>query len=335
MTSSVGVDTGAVAETSGRARPRLRRVAAVSGIALLVTAGIAVGFTLLNDPFAELPDDPAVIANVAGMLPAEGETALEEPAGIAMRGNRVYVADSAAGVVRIFDRYGRDRGRIVLPAGDATASRPGALALAEAGKLAVVDSGQGRVVVVKARDAEEAEILLTLGDPAEETAPPRPVAVAYADGEYFVIGSTGGTVWVYGADAAPARTITLDPAKPVAYPGGLMVVDGTLWVSDTSSGRVSGFDAQSGTAVAEWPDAYMVPRGMTVVADGFAVADVLGQAAYVCDAAGTRTHVIDRESVEGLALVLPEAVAWDSVKSRLYVADSVGGSVVVLNVRVE
>lgn len=331
----MGVDTSAVADTSGRARPGLKRIVAVSGIALLVTAGIAVGFAFLDDPFADLPDDPTVIASVAGTLPAEGETALEEPAGIAMRGNRVYVADSAAGVVRVFDRYGRDKGRIVLRAGGEVTSRPGALALARPGELAVVDSGQGRVFVVKARDAGEAEILLTLGNPAEETAPPRPVAVAYADGEYFVMGSTGGTVWVYGADAAPVRTITLDPAKPVAYPGGLVVAEGTIWVSDTSSGRVSGFDAQSGTAVAEWPDAYMVPRGMTEVADGFAVADVLGQAAYVCDAAGTRTHVLDRESVEGLALVLPEAVAWDSVKSRLYVADSAGGSVVVLNVRVE
>lgn len=335
MTSSESAEAGVIADTSASARLWKKRALIGGGIVLALAAAVAVGTLLSEDPFARLPKDPDVMANVAGTLPAEGVAPLEEPAGIAMRGNRVFVSDSAAGVVRIFDRYGRDKGTIALTAADGVASRPGALALAEGGRLAIVDSGQGRVVVVKASAADEAKVLLTLGSAADGSAPARPVAVACADDEYFVIGSTEAKVWVYDADGAPVREVTLDPARPVAYPGGLLVADGTLWVSDTNSGRVSGFDARSGAAVAEWPDAYMVPRGMTVVADGFAVADVLGQSAYVCDAEGARTHVLDRESVEGVALVLPEAVAWDSVKSRLYVADSAGGNVVVLNVRVE
>jgi sugar lactone lactonase YvrE len=69
--------------------------------------------------------------------------------------------------------------------------------------------------------------------------------------------------------------------------------------------------------------------------DGFAVADVLGQTAYVCDSEGTRTHVLDRETVPDAALALPESVAWDGAKSRLYVTDSASGTVVVFNVRAE
>lgn len=317
------------------ARVPVKRVLIGAGVVLLLAAAVAIGFTLAEDPFAELPDDPGIIANIAGTLPAEGESALEEPAGIAIRGSRVYVSDSAAGVIRIFDRYGRDKGSIVLPASEAAASRPGPIALADDGRFAVVDSGLGQVVVVKARAAEDAEILFVLGDVEEGTAPIRPVAVAYADGEYYVVGSTEAKVRVYDSDGVPVREVTPDVTPPVEYPGGLLVSNGTILLSDTKSGRVLAFDARTGEMSAEWPDTYTVPRGLTVAGDGFAVADVLGQTAFVVDAEGVRTHVLDRETVADLTLALPESVAWDDAKSRLYVVDSASAVVVVLNVRVQ
>lgn len=300
-----------------------------------MAAAVVLGSLLVEDPFATLPDDPEVTANIAGTLPAEGEPALEEPAGIAIRGSRVYVADSAAGVVRIFDRYGRGKGSIVLPASEGASSCPGAIALADKGRLAIVDSGRGQVVVVKARDAEEAEILFSLGDVGAGTAPLRPVAVAYDAGEFFVAGSAEAKVHVYDDDGLPVRDVTLEAAPPVEYPGGLLVSNGTIWLSDTKSGGVLGFDAQTGEMLAEWPDTYTVPRGLCAMGEGFAVADVLGQAVFVCDANGVRTHTLDRENVTDLTLALPEAVAWDSARSRLYVVDSAGGVVIALNIRVE
>lgn len=335
MTSEVAASTEAAPVPPRGARSGSRRVLIGAGIVLLVGAAAALGFSLVDDPFAELPDDPAVTANIAGTLPAEGEPALQEPAGIAIRGSRVYVSDSAAGVIRIFDRYGRDKGSIALPATEAAPSRPGAIVLADDGQLAVVDSGPGQVVVVKARAAEEAEILYTLGDAESGTAPIRPVAVAYADGEYYVVTSTEAKVRVYDREGVRVREVSLDPDSGIEYPGGLAVAGDTIWVADTKGGHVVGFNAETGEVVAEWPDTYAVPRGMALVGDGFAVADVLGQSAFVCDAEGVRTRTLNSETVAGLTFALPEAVAWDSVKSRLYVADSAGGNVIVLNVRLE
>lgn len=322
-------------EAARVAHPWSRRILIGAGVVLLVAAAVAAGVTLANDPFASLPDDPDVIANVAGTLPAEGEPALEQPAGIAIRGNRVYVADSAAGVVRIFNRYGVDKGSIVLPAPEAASSRPGALALADGGRLAIVDSGRGQVVVVKAAAAEEAEVLFALGDAAAGTAPIRPVAVSYADDEYFVAGSAEAVVRVYDRNGEAVRELVLEAEPPVEYPGGLLVADGAIWLSDTKSGRVLSFDVQTGELLSEWPDAYTVPRGLATVGRGFAVADVLGQTAYVVGSSGVRTHSIDAESVAGLALALPEAVAWDDARSRLYVVDAAAGVVIALNVRLE
>lgn len=315
-------------------RPAVTRVLIGAGIVLLIGAAVTLGFSIADDPFAELPDDPDIAANVAGTLPAEGESALEEPAGIAIRGNRVYVSDSAAGVIRIFDRYGRDKGSIALPATEGASSRPGAIALADDGRLAIVDSGRGEVVVVKARAAEEAEILFVLGDAEEGTAPIRPVAVAYADGEYYVVSSTEAKGRVYDREGVQVREVSLDPDSGIEYPGGLTVAGDTLWVADTKSGRVVGFNAE-GEQVGEWPDTYTVPRGMARVGEGFAVADVLGQAVFVCDVEGIHTHVLNRETIPDLTLALPEAVAWDSAKSRLYVVDSAAGVVTALNIRVD
>lgn len=335
LTSSETVASDAAPITPRGARPGVTRALMGAGFVVLIGAATVLGFSLADDPFAELPGNSAITANVAGTLPAEGEEPMQEPAGIAIHGNRVYVADSEAGLVRIFDRYGQGKGRIVLPAQDDTVSRPGALVFADENRLAIVDGGQNRVVVVDARADEKAEVLFVLGDSDEGTAPLRPVAVAYAAGEYYVIGSAEAGVRVYDAEGEPVREVQLDPENHIEYPGGLLVADGTIWVTDTKSGRVFGFSAETGEAAGEWPDTYTVPRGMALVGNGFAVADVLGQAVFVCDAEGVRTHALGGETVADLSFALPEAVAWDAVKSRLYVADSAGENVVVLNVRMK
>jgi len=301
-------------------------------VTLLVVA-IALGAHLTYDPFAKLPDDESVRVNLAGVLPAEGEEPLEKPLGIAMDGNRVFVADSGAGAIRIFNRYGRDRGAIVLADPSGAGSAPAALALTGDGRLAVVDGALGTVVVVKARADEKAEALFELGAAGDEDTAVRAISVAYDDGEFYVVGASGMRVMVYDDSGAFVREFGAEADDAQAHPGGLVVADGIVHVSDTKSGRVVMFDADSGEVVGEWPDAYSVPRGMVEVARGFALVDVLGQAAYVCDAEGARTHIVNAQTVPGAPLILPEQVAWDSLTSRLYITDSAGGSVVVLNVR--
>ena len=142
-------------------------------------------------------------------------------------------------MIRIFDRYGADKGSIVLPAGEGAESRPSAIALADNGRIAVVDSGLGQVVVVAAKPAEEADVLFALGDATEGTAPVRPVAVAYADGEYYVVGSAEAKVRIYDSSGEPVREVDVEADPAIEYPGGLLVDDGMIYLSDTKSGRVA------------------------------------------------------------------------------------------------
>ena len=335
LTSNEPADIAVTTDAAKTPRRWLPNALIAAGVLLLLAAAIMVGVSLAEDPFADLPDDPAVTVNLAGTLPAEGAAPLEKPVGIAISGNRVFVADSGAGVIRIFDRYGADKGSIVLPAGEGAESRPSAIALADNGRIAVVDSGLGQVVVVAAKPAEEADVLFALGDATEGTAPVRPVAVAYADGEYYVVGSAEAKVRIYDSSGEPVREVDVEADPAIEYPGGLLVVDGMIYLSDTKSGRVATCDAETGEAAGAWPDTYTVPRGLAQAGNGFAVADVLGQAAYVCDADGVQTHVVSSETVVDAALALPEGVSWDAAKWRLYVTDSAAGMVSVFNVRME
>ena len=75
---------------------------------IVILAGVIVALSIFgwpfgSDPWAKLPDDPSVIVNLAGYFPAEGETPLDSPAGIAISGRRVYVAESGPGRIAIFE----------------------------------------------------------------------------------------------------------------------------------------------------------------------------------------------------------------------------------------
>ncbi len=310
-----------------------RRLVAI-GVVVAIAATAALGAYLARDPFADLPDDPSVTVNLAGVLPAEGEEPLIKPAGVAMSGNRVYVADAGAGTVRIFDRYGRDKGRIVLPGTNGAIAGPIAIAIDDADRLAVVDSVSGRVLVLSAAASESPEVLFALGGEVPDAAPARAVSVAFVRREFYVADTADSSVKVYDEDGALVRQLGYVAGESSEeHPGGVMATADSVFVSDTSSGRVVELDSETGDFVGEWPDTYTLPRGLTAVGDGFALADVLGQAVYVCDQAGARTHTINAEAVPEAEFGLLEGVAWDPAKSRLYVTDSVTHRVGVFNVR--
>ena len=54
----------------------------------------------------------------------------------------------------------------------------------------------------------------------------RPVAVAYADGEYYVVGSAEAKVRIYDSSGEPVREVDVEADPAIEYPGGLLVVDG-------------------------------------------------------------------------------------------------------------
>ncbi len=318
--------------SNGASRAVRPRTVVIAMLGVIVLVAVALVFAD-RDPFASLPDDPGVTVKHAGSFPSAEEGPLDEPFGIAIHGRRVYVAESGTGSIRIFTLHGEPRGRIAMSASEDANAVPTAVALTDDGRIAVVDAAGKTVAVFEAEDDESPEILLVLGEGDPSTAPVRPVGVAFSDGEFFVADADGRLVKVFDEGGRFVRALGEDIERPIEYPGGIAVVGDEVFVTDTRSGRVAVLDRIEGGEMREFPDTYTVPRAITPAGELFVLTDVLGGAVYVTDVQGVRTHVLDRKTVPGQAVGLPEGAAWTPVKNRVYVTDNLTGYVQVFNVR--
>lgn len=321
--------------------PRRRltpRVLYVAAAVVALTLGVLLAVILATRPeggvdLAGLPADETVTVSLAGSFPGQGQEPLANPLGLAIDGSRVYVAEADAGLIQVFDLSGRPYGEIVLTSSnEGLAVYPTSVAATGDGRLAVVDSAAGRVLVVDA-EVGDAAVLMRLGERQESTAPLQPTAVAFSDDAFYVSDGVTHTVKIYGDDGLYQGEVGASVTPALTYPGGLAVVAGELVLADSNAGRVLSIDLDSG-ATHDFPDRYALPRGITGVRDGVAVTDVFGAAVYVCDDHGTRTHTIDADTLPESPLDSPEGVAWADGAERLYVTDSTRGKVVVFNVRI-
>jgi DNA-binding beta-propeller fold protein YncE len=306
---------------------------------IVILAGVIVALSIFgwpfgSDPWAKLPDDPSVIVNLAGYFPAEGETPLDSPAGIAIAGRRVYVAESGPGRIAIFDVDGKRTGEVAIEKAEgAIRAVPIGVAAAGRSRIAVLDAGSDRVLVYAATP-EGGELLFRIGQQDDATAPVRPTAVTYADRTYFVADADTATVKLFDADGGFIREIGADDAgMALERAGGIALVDGRLVMTEPGANRVVAIDADSGQAHGVYPGAYALPRGVTAVRDRAAITDVLGAAIHVLNADGTPTHTIDERTVPAWPPGGPEGVAWYERTDRLYVTDADFGRVVIFNVR--
>ena len=311
---------------------------AVAMAVIVILAGVIVALSIFgwpfgSDPWAKLPDDPSVIVNLAGYFPAEGETPLDSPAGIAISGRRVYVAESGPGRIAIFDVNGERTGEVAIEKAEgAIRAVPIGVAAAGRSRIAVLDAGADRVLVY-AVTPEGGELLFRIGEQDDATAPARPTAVTYADRTYFVADAGTATVKVFDADGSFVREIGADAETPLERAGGIAFVSDRLVITEPGANRIVAIDAETGQAHGVYPGAYALPRGVTAVRDRAAITDVLGAAIHVLNADGIPTHTIDERTVSAWPPGGPEGVAWYERTDRLYVTDADFGRVVIFNVR--
>ena len=332
------------------ARPRRRFLAQLKYIepiwlltamaVVLIVTGVIVALSIVglpqaSDGWASLPEDASVTVNLAGYFPAEGEAPLAKPLGIALLGSRVYVAESDAARVAIFDVRGRRTGEIVLEIAEgADLAVPTVLAPAGSRRLAVLDAAAGQVLVYDVPwlwSGPGLDFRIGEGDPA--TAPVRPTAVAYDAGSFYVADAESASIKVYDDEGTFVREIGADFESPLGYVGGMVVSGDRLVLAESGSDRVLSLDPVSGTEPIAFPDAYALPRGVCSVGDGVAVTAVLGGGIYVCGPNGARTHVIDAETVPAWPPSGPEGAAFHERNNRLFVTEPDFGRVVVFNVR--
>lgn len=307
------------------------------GAALVLTlaAVIALVAYLNHDPFADLPDSPSVTVNLAGVFPAEGEEPLQRPRGIAIAGNRVYVVETGANRVSVFDRYGKRKGEITLtPAPGREKVVATYVACTDDGKIAVVDQEGPRVMVFRAGARGDADPLFELALDVENEEPMRPSVVTYSDGVFYVADSRSQTIEMFDDAGEHIGGLGEGLQEPPFYPGGIVVRDDDVVVTSTNDFRILMLGRGDADTFDEIASNLIFPNSMVAAGDDrLALADSLGDTVYVYDADWRVTHTIDAKRVPGATMQEPSGIAWDTRRERLYVVDAGRGIIYAFNVR--
>ncbi len=307
--------------------------------ALVLVVGIVAAVLLLvprdGVDLAGFSRESTATVSFAGSFPAEDQSALLNPLGIAVRANTLYVAESDAGRVRLFGLRGEDMGSIAVPPRDgALSAYPSDVATLGADKIVVVDNAGERVVVLDADPGAESPAVIVLGAADLATAPQQPSAVAVEGEIIFVADGADLSIKAYSADGRYLRTVVAGAGEQGAFSGGLLVAGGVLYATDSNAGRVAVFDASTGASKGTFPEPFALPRGLGAgLGGGVLVVDTFERVVRLTDKSGRRLDVIEGEANGGPALGSPRDVTWAPSTARIYITDAESGRVVIFNMR--
>ncbi len=213
--------------------------------------------------------------------------ALIKPYGLAVKDGKIFVCDTVAGVVEVFDLV-KKRARYFAPRGEGHLMMPINISVDADGTRYVADTGRGQVVVFD----KDGNFLDAMGTKDEM----KPCDVAIATDRLYVADLKGHAVRVY--DKAARKLLFTIPRDPNAKEGKLfsptnLALDpqGRLLVSDIGGFAVQVYDldgkylrmiGQQGLA----PGSFSRPKGVAVDHNGLA---------YVVDAATQVVQIFDAE----------------------------------------
>lgn len=284
---------------------------------------------------ATAPKNTEPQVTFAGVFPPLSDPALKNPLGIAVIGDRVFVSESDAGVIREFAADGGRRGSIALPrAPGAAAVYPADLAAVDADTLAVIDTASSRVLLVSTTSGAAP---LVLGATDAKTAPGQPTAVARLADGIAVADGRDHLVKVYDAEGRFLRKLDSSRGPRLGFVGGMALAGGRLQIADSSAGRVVSVDLSSGAQSGTFADRIQLARGVASAGESSVlVVSTFGRSLSLYDGSDGRRLAILGEDTTGLPdgarLVLPKGVAWMAATSRAYVADAGDGRIRVFNV---
>jgi DNA-binding beta-propeller fold protein YncE len=318
-------------------RPRhLAAALALVGL-LAIVAAVVLLLGRSRGPIADVTFSAESTATVAyaGRFPAEGEPALLNPLGIDIRNDTLYVAESDAGRVSIFGLDGSAKGVVALPVAEgAPSAYPSDLAVLGDDRLVVVDNAGLRVLIMHSDPKAKGSEVLTVGGGDATTRPIQPTAIAVGDGEIFVADAGDRTIKVYGFAGAFARVIAGDLDQTLTFVGGMVVQGSDLFVTDSNAGRIVVVDTRTGALKRTFPDARVLPRGVSLgSAGGVLVVDTFERSVSHLSAEGDVIDEIDGTIVGDAALGSPRDVAWSGTRTLAYVTDAASGRVVAYKMR--
>jgi len=322
-------------------RARLLRASVPWALAAIVLVAAAGAGTLawrasheaLPAPTAGVPlDAPVPVLTIAPTAP----NALRQPTGVAVSGDRVYVADPARAAVLVF---ARDGSRVAtIGAGDLKTPVYVGVGPVD-GRVYVVDRGRDAVVVYSA-DGKRLRVLSPGGTgPAPQSAlkPWRPLALGFAPDGTLYVADVEGDQRIAVFSPLGVRTGTIGDGLPLgrsgrhlAFPNGIVASYDALVVDDSNNGRLLFMD-RAGT-VRRVVAVGGLPRGAAALDGGrFVVADAAMHSLRVFSAEGTE---LQRTGGFGAAIgqfAYPAGVAV-GVDGRVYIADTGNARVQVVRI---
>lgn len=244
---------------------------------------------------------------------------LARPYGVAMFDGKLYVADSRAPGLAVFD-FVKKRMEVLPGSGGGRLARPINVTIDGAGTKYVTDTGRKQVVVFDAAD----RFVAAFGSEGQFT----PVDTVVVDDRIYVVDvehhqvhvlhrPTGGTLFTFGTPGSNLGEL-FQPTNVAVGP------QGDVYVVETGNFRVQRFTAD-GTPVRSYgqvgtgPGSFARPKGIAI--------DRAGRM-YVGDAAFQNVQIFDKdgrlllhfgEAGEGFdGLVLPAGVALDYEHAALF-----------------
>jgi DNA-binding beta-propeller fold protein YncE len=320
---------------SARTRQRIYTVGA------LLFGLLAVGaLALAPKPAAEVPRTDGVKSDVRlrfiSAFPDADAPPLRRPVGVVAVGDRVYVVDSVAGVVRVYDDRGIERGVV----GEGTLDVPVYAAVdAERGVLYVTDRAKGALYLFGLDDGALVGTLAPIAAEGSTIATAwAPLALDVAESGVLVVSDVlarhrvlllepdGRIIREVGGAQAAAETSGV--AVALDFPNAVRATDDEVWVADSNNkralvfGRDAGFRRVVPTGGLVRGFDFVPPVEGSAEATLVAFVDTLGGGIFLMDLSGSSLGRFGGPgSTEGL-LAFPNDVSVDAERGRLYVADT-------------
>jgi DNA-binding beta-propeller fold protein YncE len=341
----VGPDPGAIAERRREAqRAELRaarraRVAAVAPWACVGVLAFAAAACLVFGATGSAPDVPFLTVSAPhGALSvkrviATQDPALGAPAGIAVSGDRLYVAYPRAGVVEVLSREGSRTATI----GKGWLTTPAYVAVGPVdGRIYVSDRTRGEVgVFTVAGDLWGVLAPAGLIPDAESGPAWRPLALSFAPNGTLYVADSGASqsIAVFSPDGSRAGTLGAGvpegrAGSAFAFVNGIAAGRSRVLVADSNNGRLVEFDPSGRFVAVVAVDG--LPRGIVETASGRVVmTDAASDAVTLLDATGKRIGSIDGGTGSQEHFASPAGIAEDS-GGAVYVTDASTAQVFVL-----
>jgi len=255
------------------------------------------------------------------VLGGSPESALVSPRGLAIDAqDRLFVVDTEA---RCIHRFGLvDRQYKLLDLQD-QAVTPIDIAIGPAGRLYVVDSAEGAVLVLD----DEGNVLSQITSVALK----HPTSVAFCPGNALIYVTDTASHQVLAFDEQGALRLGFgeigSAPGQIYYPTGIDVHDGRVYVCDSFNFRVQVFSL-SGEYIASFgeegdrPGNFSLPKVLAVDREGHIwVVDVRFENVQIFDAAGELLMVVGSEGSDPGEFWLPGGILIDPA-DRVFVSDT-------------